>query len=116
MTSVEEKTNFRGSPEFKETVWEQLEEFKADKREMQHRKANLIFQRLEESSATEPAECLEEDKEEVENITRNLGVQDTSIKEVMRINPAQGWLASSYHHRPRLLKEPYNQKHRYGMF
>lgn len=73
-----------GSVEFKEAIWEQIDEFKADEIEIRLRMTNLIFKGITESRT------YEEDCQEVEEILKDLEIKEASIKSVTRLNPSCG--------------------------
>lgn len=58
---LEVKTEYADNSDFKEAVWEQLREFKADEEEIALRKPNLILQGVRESAAASPEEKYQED-------------------------------------------------------
>ncbi|KAK4305276.1 hypothetical protein Pmani_022835 [Petrolisthes manimaculis] len=77
----------------------------ADEEEKAHRKANLIFQGLEESGAQDPNEKYNDDVCNVKEIVKDLGItENIEIKSMFRLNFPKSYVSNHTNRRPRLLK------------
>lgn len=63
----EKKTDYKTNVEFKETVWEQMNQFKADEEEKNYRKSNIIIRGMEEENVEDPREKRIKDEKSVKN-------------------------------------------------
>lgn len=86
LEDMEEKTDFKHCKEFKDTVWDMIEESKADEQEIKFRKPNLIFIGVKEPTGIESGERYAEEEATVRNIVEKIGIsKDYRIKTMFRL-------------------------------
>lgn len=110
VASLETKTDYKESDEFKEAVWDELEKFRVEEEEKARRKPNLIIRGLEEPDETDNERRYVVDEQKVKDIAKSIGVNESvQIKSMVRLGNPQTSVSNSggpgtSSQRPRLLK------------